>query len=77
MPSEKTRIKNHHPRPESVDELMKWKRDVAGIAHQAEAALYEYIGPDSKRKKFFFDYILSHRQMKDVDKELPYACTLV
>lgn len=56
-------------RPESVDELVKWKQDVARIVYVAETALYECLGADPKRKKFSFDYILSHPLVKRFDNK--------
>lgn len=56
-------------RPESVDELVKWKQDVARIAYVAETTLYECLGADPKRKKFSFDYILSHPLVKRFDNK--------
>ncbi|CAB9501594.1 unknown protein [Seminavis robusta] len=88
LPSEQTRIKNHHkklkkfikimlffcpeypkPRPESPEELVKWKRDVAHLANAAETALYRCLDPNSKRRKFSFDYILSHPLVKRFDSK--------
>ncbi|CAB9501439.1 unknown protein [Seminavis robusta] len=67
-----------NPRPESVKELVQWKRDIAHTARVAEIALYQCLDPDSKRRKFAFDFTSSHPLVKrfenkddPLNKELP------